>query len=55
MAIFGLLNKDKQNTLDKGLKKTKESVLRKLTRVIAGKSKVDNEVLYIRCGRRNNA
>ena len=45
MAIFGLLNKDKQNTLDKGLKKTKESVLRKLTRVIAGKSKVDNEVL----------
>ena len=45
MAIFGLLNKDEQNTLDKGLKKTKESVLRKLTRVIAGKSKVDNEVL----------
>lgn len=45
MPIFGLLNKDKQNTLDKGLKKTKESVLRKLTRVIAGKSKVDNEVL----------
>jgi signal recognition particle-docking protein ftsY len=45
MAIFGLLNKDKQNTLDKGLKKTRESVLRKLTRVIAGKSKVDNEVL----------
>ncbi len=45
MAIFGLLNKDEQNTLDKGLKKTKESVLRKLTRIIAGKSKVDNEVL----------
>ena len=45
MAIFGLLNKDKQPPLDKGLKKTKESVLRKLTRVIAGKSKVDNEVL----------
>ena len=45
MAIFGLLNKDKQNTLDKGLKKTKESVLSKLTRVIVGKSKVDNEVL----------
>ena len=45
MAIFGLLNKDKQPPRDKGLKKTKESVLRKLTRVIAGKSKVDNEVL----------
>ena len=45
MAIFGLLNKDKQPPLDKGLRKTKESVLRKLTRVIAGKSKVDNEVL----------
>ena len=45
MAIFGLLNKDKQNTLEKGLKKTKESVLSKLTRVIVGKSKVDNEVL----------
>ncbi len=32
-------------SLDKGLEKTKESVLKKLSRAVAGKSKVDDEVL----------
>ena len=45
MALFGLFSKKKKEDLDKGLSKTKESVFSKLTRAIAGKSKVDAEVL----------
>ena len=45
MKLFGLFNKEKKETLDKGLEKTKESVFSKLTRAIAGKSKVDDDVL----------
>jgi fused signal recognition particle receptor len=45
MALFGLFSKDKKETLDKGLEKTKESVVKKLSRAIVGKSKVDDEVL----------
>ena len=45
MGIFGLFNKQKKETLDQGLEKTKQSVFSKLTRAIAGKSKVDDEVL----------
>lgn len=45
MALFGLFNRKKKETLDKGLEKTKQSVFSKLTRAVAGKSKVDDEVL----------
>jgi len=45
MGIFGFFNKEKKETLDKGLEKTKQSVFTKLTRAIAGKSKVDDDVL----------
>ena len=45
MGLFGIFNKKKQETLDKGLEKTKQSVFSKLTRAVAGKSKVDDEVL----------
>jgi fused signal recognition particle receptor len=45
MALFGLFNKSKKETLDKGLEKTKESVFKKISRAVAGKSKVDDEVL----------
>ena len=45
MGIFGLFNKKSKETLDKGLEKTKESVFGKLTRAVAGKSKIDDEVL----------
>ncbi len=45
MGLFGLFNKNKKETLDKGLEKTKQSVFDKLTRAVAGKSKVDDDVL----------
>jgi fused signal recognition particle receptor len=45
MALFGFLGKEKKESLDKGLKKTKESVFLKLSRAVAGKSRVDDEVL----------
>jgi len=45
MGIFNFFNKEKKETLDKGLSKTKENVFTKLTRAVAGKSKVDDEVL----------
>lgn len=45
MALFGLFNKEKKEKLDKGLEKTKESVFGKLSRAVAGKSTVDDEVL----------
>ena len=45
MGIFNFFSKEKLETLDKGLEKTKTSVFSKLSRAIAGKSKVDDEVL----------
>lgn len=45
MGFFDFFSKDKKETLDKGLAKTKESVFSKITRAVAGKSKVDDEVL----------
>jgi fused signal recognition particle receptor len=45
MGLFGSFNKSRKQDLDKGLAKTKESVFKKLTRVVVGKTKVDDEVL----------
>ena len=45
MGLFGLFGKKKKETLDKGLEKTKNSVFDKLARAVAGKSKVDEDVL----------
>lgn len=45
MGLFGIFNKSKKETLDKGLEKTKQSVFTKIARVVAGKSKVDDDVL----------
>ena len=45
MGLFGLFNREKKETLDKGLEKTKQSVFSKLARAVAGKSKVDDDVL----------
>jgi fused signal recognition particle receptor len=44
MGIFNF-TRNKQENLDKGLAKTKESVFSKLSRAVVGKSKVDDEVL----------
>lgn len=48
MGFFKFFSRDKEQqkeTLDKGLEKTKESFFGKLTRAVAGKSKVDDDVL----------
>lgn len=45
MGIFSFFKKQEKETLDKGLQKTKESVFSKLTRAVAGKSTIDDDVL----------
>lgn len=46
MGLFSIFSKkEKKEVLDAGLEKTKTSFFGKLTRAIAGKSKVDDEVL----------
>jgi len=45
MGFFNIFSKDKKEKLDEGLEKTKTSVFSKLTKAVAGKSKVDEEVL----------
>ncbi|MFW5871873.1 MAG: signal recognition particle-docking protein FtsY [bacterium] len=42
---MGLFSKDKKQSLDQGLEKTKDSVFKKLSKAVAGKSRVDDEVL----------
>lgn len=42
---MGIFNRAKKETLDKGLEKSKDSVLKKLSRAVVGKSKIDDEVL----------
>lgn len=46
MGLFSIFSKkEKKEVLDAGLEKTKTSIFGKITRAIAGKSKVDDEVL----------
>lgn len=45
MAFFGLFSKDKKESLDKGVEKTKENVFSKIAKAVVGKTKVDDEVL----------
>lgn len=45
MALFNFFSKEKKETLNKGLEKTKESFFNKLARSVVGKSRVDDEVL----------
>jgi len=45
MGLFDFFSKEKKETLDKGLEKSKTSIFDKLSRAIVGKSKVDEEVL----------
>ena len=45
MAAFGLFTGKRKENLDRGLEKTKESVFKKMSRAIVGKSTVDSEVL----------
>lgn len=45
MGLFSFFTKEKKDDLDKGLEKTKEGFFSKITKAVAGKSKVDDEVL----------
>ncbi|MEZ0485679.1 signal recognition particle-docking protein FtsY [Fibrella aquatica] len=45
MAFFGLFGKEKKESLDKGLEKSKDSFFSKLGRAVVGKATVDEEVL----------
>lgn len=46
MSIFsGLFSKEKKESLNKGLEKSKEGIFTKLSKALVGKSKVDDEVL----------
>lgn len=45
MSLLGFLSREKKESLDRGLEKTKQSVFTRLSRAVVGKSKVDDEVL----------
>ncbi len=45
MALFNFFSKEKKDSLDKGLEKSKDSFFSKLGKAVAGKTKVDDEVL----------
>ena len=45
MAFFKFFNKEKKETLDNGLNKTKEGLFSKLKKAVAGKSTIDDDVL----------
>lgn len=45
MGLFSFFSKEKKESLDKGLEKTKTSIFSKLAKAIVGKSTVDAEVL----------
>lgn len=45
MGFFKFFSKEKKETLDKGLAKTKEGLFSKITRAVAGKSKIDDDFL----------
>ncbi|MBR4176759.1 MAG: signal recognition particle-docking protein FtsY [Bacteroidales bacterium] len=45
MGLFSIFSREKKETLDKGLNKTKQSFLSRLSKSILGKSTVDDEVL----------
>ncbi|MBR3565496.1 MAG: signal recognition particle-docking protein FtsY [Paludibacteraceae bacterium] len=46
MSFFDkLFNREKQETLDQGLQKTKESLFTKISKAIVGRSKIDDDVL----------
>lgn len=45
MGLFNIFSKEKKETLDKGLEKSKENFFSKLGKAVAGKSTVDDELL----------
>lgn len=45
MSVFGRFSGGKKDALDKGLQKTKENLFSKLSRIVIGKSSIDDDVL----------
>lgn len=45
MGVFDFFSKEKKQKLDQGLEKTKSNIFSKMTKAVAGKSTVDEEVL----------
>ncbi len=45
MGFFSFFTKEKKDTLDKGLSKTKENIFSKISKAVLGKSRIDDEVL----------
>jgi len=45
MGLFNIFSREKKESLEKGLQKTKTSLFSKISKAVAGKSRVDNEVL----------
>ncbi len=45
MGLFNFFSKEKKETLDKGLEKTKQGLFDKIKRAVAGKSKIDDDFL----------
>lgn len=45
MGLFGFFSKEKKESLDKGLEKTRESFFSKITKTLIGKTSIDDEVL----------
>lgn len=45
MGVLDFFSKENKESLNKGLEKTKESLLKKISRAVVGKSRVDDEVL----------
>lgn len=45
MGFFGLFSKEKKESLDKGLEKTKTSLFSRIAKAVVGKSTVDSDVL----------
>jgi len=45
MGLFNIFSKDKKDSLEKGLEKTKATLISKISKAVIGKSRVDNDVL----------
>ena len=45
MGLFSIFSKEKKESLEKGLEKTKSSIFSRISKAVVGKSRVDDEVL----------
>ncbi|MFQ3575698.1 MAG: signal recognition particle receptor subunit alpha, partial [Cytophagales bacterium] len=45
MGLFDFFSKDKKDTLEKGLEKSRQGIFQKLAKLVTGKSQIDDEFL----------